>query len=105
MNESERDRLSRLWEEHMRTPFPPNMRRREIEGEDMVHLDASIAGGVSSSLSEPFDEERRDALLSCLAAVEKVLSLIDDEGGAIEHYERLREMAALAVEIGNAGPR
>ncbi|MFE5556506.1 hypothetical protein [Streptomyces sp. NPDC056544] len=105
MNASERDRLSRLREEHMRTPFPANMRRREIEGEDMVYLDASIAVGVSSSLSEPFDEERRDALLSCLAAVEKVLPLIDDEGGAIEHYERLRAMAVLAVEIGNAGPR
>ncbi|WUO08216.1 hypothetical protein OG313_40965 [Streptomyces virginiae] len=103
MNESERRLLSRLWEEHMRMPFPPHMRHREIEGEDMVYLDASIAGGISSSLSEPFDEKRRNALLGCLAAVERVLPSIDDEGGAIEYYERLREMAALAV--GNAGPR
>ncbi|MFF1367836.1 hypothetical protein [Streptomyces virginiae] len=107
MNESERDLLARLREEHMRMPFPPNMRGREIEieGEDMVSLDASIAIGVSSSLSEPFDVKRRDALLRCLAAVEKVLPSIDDEGGGIERYERLREMAALAVESGNDGPR
>ncbi|MGY4387076.1 hypothetical protein [Streptomyces sp. TE12347] len=105
MDESERDLLARLWEEQMRMPFPPNMRGREIEGEDMVYLDASIAIGVSSSLSEPFDVKRRDALLRCLAAVEKVLPSIDGEGGAIERYERLREMAALAVGIGDADPR
>ncbi|MFE5517358.1 hypothetical protein ACFQ9Q_06415 [Streptomyces virginiae] len=107
MNESDRDLLARLWEEHLRMPFPPNMRGREIEGEDMVYLDASIAVGVSSSLSEPFDAKRRHALLRRLAAVEKVLPSIDGEGGAgaVERYERLREMAALAVGIGDADPR
>ncbi|MFG2711996.1 hypothetical protein ACGFX2_15760 [Streptomyces goshikiensis] len=41
----------------------------------------------------------------CLAAVEKVLPSIEDEDNAIEHYERLRAMAALAVRIGNANAR
>lgn len=105
MSEPGLNLLSRLWEEHMRAPFPPHMRRREVEGEDMVLLDAEIAGCVSSSLSGPLDERRHKILLGRLAAVEKVLPLIDDEGDAIEYYERLREMAALAAEIGNANAR
>ncbi|MFD8755688.1 hypothetical protein ACFV0O_32640 [Kitasatospora sp. NPDC059577] len=105
MSEPERDLLSRLWEEHMRAPFPPHIRGREIEGEDMVLLDADIAGCVSSSLSGHLDEKRRKILLTCLAAVEKVLPSIDDEGGAIEYYKRLRDMAALAVEHGSANTR
>jgi hypothetical protein len=109
MSESELDLLSRLWEEHLRAPFPPHIRGREFEYEDrvfdMVLLDADIAGCVSSSLSGPLDEQRQEILLVCLAAVEKVLPSIDDEGGATEYYERLREMAALAVKIGNANAR
>ncbi|GAA2274794.1 hypothetical protein GCM10010430_71000 [Kitasatospora cystarginea] len=105
MSEPELDLLSRLWEEHMHAPFPPHIRGREIDGEDMVLLDADIAGCVSSSLSGPLDEKRRRILLACLAAVERVLPSIDDEGGAIEYYERLRDMAALAVEVGNANSR
>ncbi|MFE9427721.1 hypothetical protein ACFYNO_32685 [Kitasatospora sp. NPDC006697] len=104
MSEPELDLLSRLWEEHMRAPFPPHIRGREIEGEDMVLLDADIAGCVSSSLSGPLDEKRRRTLLSCLAAVEKVLPSVDEDG-AVEYYRRLREMAALAVELGNANAR
>ncbi|MEV2211564.1 hypothetical protein AB0H86_08865 [Streptomyces sp. NPDC050997] len=105
MSEPELDLLSRLWEEHMRAPFPPHMRGREIEGEDMVLLDADIAGCVSSSLSGPLDEKRRTILLSRLAAVENVLPSIEDEGGVIEYYKRLRDMAALAAELGNANAR
>ncbi|MEU8034456.1 hypothetical protein AB0C13_38805, partial [Streptomyces sp. NPDC049099] len=62
MSESEVDLLSRMWEEHMRAPFPPHMRGREIEGEDMVLLDTGIAGCVVSSLSGPLDEKRRKVL-------------------------------------------
>ncbi|MFJ3817131.1 hypothetical protein [Streptomyces sp. NPDC090056] len=44
-------------------------------------------------------------MLVCLAAVEKVLPSIDDEDGAFEYYRHLRDMAALAVELGNADGR
>ncbi|MEV7941796.1 MULTISPECIES: hypothetical protein [unclassified Kitasatospora] len=102
MNEPELDLLSRLWEEHIRARFPAHLRGQDIEGQDMVLLDADTAGCVSSSLSGPLDEKRRSILLGCLGALEKVVPSIGDEGGAIEYYERLREMAALAVELGNA---
>ncbi|MFJ9647629.1 hypothetical protein [Streptomyces sp. NPDC101206] len=70
----------------------------------MVVLDADIAGCVVSSLSGPLDGKRREILLVCLAAVEKALPSIDDDG-ASEYYKRLRNMAALAVELGNANAR
>ncbi len=105
MSESELERLSRMWKEHMRAPFPPHMRGREIEGEDMVLLDSYIAGGVVSSLSGPLDGKRREILLVCLAAIEKVLPSIDDDDGASEYYKHLRDMAVLAVELGNANAR
>lgn len=71
----------------------------------MVLLDTNIAGCVSSSLSGALDEKRRGTLLSCLAAVEKVLSSVDDDAGAIEYYRRLRDMAVLVAALGNANAR
>ncbi|MCZ1021043.1 hypothetical protein [Streptomyces noursei] len=105
MSKPQLDLLSQLWDEHMRAPFPPHLRGREINGEDLVLLDAGIAGCVSSSLSGPLDEKRRRILLGCLAAVEKVLPSLGDGGDAIEYYERLRAMAALTAEVSNAKAR
>jgi hypothetical protein len=102
MSEPELGLLSRLWDEHKRATFPPHLRGQDIEGEDMVMLDADIAGCVSSSLAGPLDERRRSILLRCLAALQKVVPSISDEGSAVEYYERLREMATLATEAGNA---
>jgi hypothetical protein len=105
MSEPELDLLSRLWDEHKRATFPPHLRGQDIEGEDMVMLDADIAGCVSSSLSGPLDGRHRSILLRCLAALEKVVPSISNEGGAVEYYSRLREMATLANESGNAKAR
>jgi hypothetical protein len=105
MGETALDLLRRLWAEHTHAPFPPHLRGRDIEGEDMVMLDANIAGCISSSLSGALDEKRRRTLLGCLAAVEKVLPSIDDTGGAIEYYERLRDMASWAVELGDVNEK
>ncbi|MFJ9683902.1 hypothetical protein ACIRP2_38770 [Streptomyces sp. NPDC101194] len=105
MSKPQLDLLSRLWEEHMRAQFRPRLRGREINGEDLVLLDAGIAGCVSSSLSGPLDEKRRRTLLGCLAAVEKVLPSLGDGGDAVEYYERLRAMAGLAAELRTAMTR
>jgi hypothetical protein len=98
---SEPDRFSLLWEEHVHAPFPSHLRGRDIDREDMVSLDADIAGCLSSSLSGHLDERRHRILVRCLVAIEKVLPLIGDKGGAFEYYERLREMAVLAVRLGD----
>ncbi|WP_033443263.1 hypothetical protein [Saccharothrix sp. NRRL B-16314] len=94
------DLLPLLWEEHLRTPFPPHLRGRDIDGEDMVVLDSDIAGCVTSALSQHLDERRDRILVRCLGAVEKVLPLIGDDERASEYFERLREMAGLVVRRG-----
>ncbi|MEV8409228.1 hypothetical protein AB0R12_26590 [Streptomyces niveus] len=105
MSELERDDLlPQLWGEHMRAEFPAYLRGRDVEGEDLVLLDADVAGCVSSSLSSVLDERRRETLLKCIAALEKVLPSIGDAEGT-RYYERLHEMALLAAGLGNVGDR
>ena len=105
MSELERDDLlPQLWVEHMRAEFPAHLRGRDLEGEDLVLLDADVAGCVSSSLSSVVDERCHGVLLKCIAALEKVLPSIGDEDGT-KYYERLHEMAVLAAGVGNAGER
>ncbi|MFJ9950809.1 hypothetical protein [Kitasatospora sp. NPDC091207] len=99
MSAPARDPLARLWDEHVRTPFPPHLRGRVVEGEDMVLLDAYLAGGVSSSLSGSLDEKRHQVLVTCLADVGRVLPSIGDEDG-VRYFERLRDMAVLAIGLG-----
>ncbi|MFD7659546.1 hypothetical protein ACFV4N_36685 [Actinosynnema sp. NPDC059797] len=98
---SDLDRLSLLWEEHVRAPFPPHLRGRDVAGEDVVVLDSDIAGCASSALSGHLDERRRRVVARRLVAVEEVLRSIDGDG-AVEYCERLREMAVLVVRLGDA---
>ena len=39
--------VDRLWDEHVRVPFPPRWRGEEIAGVGMVLLDADVAACVS----------------------------------------------------------
>jgi hypothetical protein len=79
MGELERDDLlPQLWEEHMKAEFPAHLRGREVEGEDLVLLDAEVAGCVSSSLSSVLDERRRGTLLKCVDVLEQGSVMIRD---------------------------
>ncbi|MFD9740660.1 hypothetical protein [Umezawaea sp. NPDC059074] len=94
------DQLSLLWAEHLHAPFPPCLRGRDVDGEDMVSLDADIAGCVSAALSGHLDERHHRILSRCLVAVASVLPLLGDDGGAVEYWERVQEMAVLVVRLG-----
>ncbi|CAM5587665.1 hypothetical protein GCM10010329_47630 [Streptomyces spiroverticillatus] len=102
MTRSDLHPLRRLCKAHARAPFPPQLRGAEIEGEDLVELDAYIAGCVPTLLSDPPATHQHTIRLACLAAVEKVLPSVEDEAGAVEYCTRLRDMIALAVEIAGA---
>ncbi len=91
--------LRRLATAHARAPFPPRLRGVEIEGEDMVELDACIAGCVSTLLSDPPAAHQHALRLACLAAVEKVLPFVEDAADALAYCTRLRDMAAMAVQL------
>jgi uncharacterized protein (UPF0276 family) len=99
MSTSELRPLARLWKAHARAPFPAHLRGEEIEGEDMMVLDAHIAGCVSTLMSSPLDNHQRSILAESVAVAEKVLSSVEDRDGAVEYCTRLRDMAVLAAEI------
>ncbi|MEU0566384.1 hypothetical protein ABZ297_13430 [Nonomuraea sp. NPDC005983] len=98
MFEEKLDALSQMMAEHMTTPFPPSFRGLNIEGQDMVLLDADTYGYASGVLKGPLNEQRRAGLMRLIAAFEKVLPAIDDEYGA-KYYTHVRDMAVLAAEI------
>lgn len=84
--------------EHMASPFPPGCRGLEIEGWDIVLLDADTYGYVSSVVIRPLDEWGRAGLAGLPAVFEKVLPAIDDQD-ALRYHVRLREMAAIAAKV------
>ncbi|NYF58080.1 MULTISPECIES: hypothetical protein [Micromonospora] len=98
MFEERLDALSQMMAEHMAMPFPPGFRGLDIEGQDMVLLDADAYGYASSALKGPLDEQRRAGLLRLTAVFETVLPAIDDEY-ATTYYTRVRDMVVLAAEI------
>ncbi len=88
------DQVEQLWDAHVRTPFPSALRGAEIAGIDMVLLDASTAGCVTSWLSGAgrLDARRRTAIASCLAELDTVLPLLTDPA-QVAYYCRLRDLA------------
>ncbi|BCJ64849.1 hypothetical protein [Polymorphospora rubra] len=98
MFEEKLDALSQMVAEHMAMPFPPSFRGLDIEGQDMVLLDADAYGYASSALKDPLDEQRRAGFLRLTAVFETVLPAIDDEY-ATKYYTRVRDMVVLAAEV------
>ncbi|MEV7657769.1 hypothetical protein AB0O39_26805 [Streptomyces anulatus] len=90
--------LSQMMAEHMAAPFPPGFHSLDIEGQDMVLLDADVYGLASVALKHPLDEQRRGGLLRLTVAFERVLPAIDDEYAA-KYYMHVCDMAVLAAGI------
>ncbi|KPI28960.1 hypothetical protein OV320_4215 [Actinobacteria bacterium OV320] len=98
MFEERLDALAQMMAEHMAAPFPPGFRGLDIEGRDMVLLDADSYAYAAIVLEGPLDEQRRAGLSRLAAAFERVLPSIGDEYGA-KYYTHVRDMAVLAAEI------
>ncbi|MFH0520711.1 hypothetical protein ACHBTE_26485 [Streptomyces sp. M41] len=97
MREQHHDgQLRRLWEEHRRARFPPGFRGVDVEGVDLVMLDADVAGVVHRELDGGLDDQGLAVLWWCIAGLDKVLPLIDDEYCA-SYYGRLRTLARLTA--------
>ncbi|MCK9869126.1 hypothetical protein AB0M72_02515 [Nocardiopsis dassonvillei] len=94
-----REKVDRLWAEHMRAEFPAELRGRELAGVHMILLDADVAGCVTTWQSNRgvLDEERHRALLRCVTDLDKVLPLLTDDREAL-YYGRLRDLALTVLE-------
>ncbi|MFF5973366.1 hypothetical protein ACFY7C_17765 [Streptomyces sp. NPDC012769] len=90
------DRLAHLWDVHRRASFPASFRGVDIEGVELVLLDADVAGLVQRELHGGLDDRGVALLWKCVADLDKILPLIDEEYCG-SYYARLRAMAGLAA--------
>jgi hypothetical protein len=98
MDDSARDQLARLWDEHKSTPFPPHLRGKDVGEIDFMLLDADIAGCIQTLLSRgSLDQQRKSILKMRIDHLSIVLPLLTDED-ASAYYEQLRTMGELATD-------
>ncbi|KPI29323.1 hypothetical protein OV450_7288 [Actinobacteria bacterium OV450] len=91
------DRLARLWKEHRRAAlYPDSFRGIDIEGVELILLDADVAGLVQRELNGGLDDSGIAILWACIADLDKVVTLINSEYCA-SYFARLRTMAKLAA--------
>ncbi|MET4921743.1 hypothetical protein P3L51_05175 [Streptomyces sp. PSRA5] len=92
------DALAQMMDEYLAMPFPNGFRGLDVEGQDMVMLDADTAGYIYRVLDGPLPEPSRGGLIRLVGVFEKVLPAISDEY-ASKYYTRARDVAVLAAEI------
>ncbi|WP_234326428.1 hypothetical protein [Streptomyces sp. NRRL S-495] len=90
------DRLARLWEDHRRAPYPDSFRGVDIEGVELILLDAAVAGLVQQEVDGALDDSGAAVLWSCIADLDRIVPLINSEYCA-SYFARLRTTAALAA--------
>ncbi|WP_203920214.1 hypothetical protein [Rugosimonospora africana] len=92
--------VARLWQAHLRAPFPPSLRGAEIAGIDMVLLDADTAGCVRTWLQHTSQRasESGTRMSIRLGNLDRVLPLLTDPL-EVRYYRRLRDLANLICEL------
>ncbi len=90
------DQLARLWEEHRRALFPDSFRGIDIEGVELILLDADVAGLVQRELNGGLDDNGIAILWACITDLDKIVPLINSGYCAVS-FARLRTTAKLAA--------
>ncbi len=88
--------LARLWEAHLRALFPDGFRGVDSDGVDLLLLDADVAGLVQRELTGGLDDRGLAYLWGCIANLDKVIPLINEEYCA-SYFTKLRTMAQVAA--------
>lgn len=88
--------LARLWEDHLKALFPDGFRGVDFDGVDLVLLDADVAGLVQRELKDGLDGSGIAYLRGCIADLDKIVPLINEEYCAT-YFENLRRMAQAAA--------
>ncbi|MFJ4467616.1 hypothetical protein ACIP2X_09080 [Streptomyces sp. NPDC089424] len=94
---------SRLWEEHLGAVFPAGLRGAELADIDMVLLDASVAGCVTTWLNHAgtLDPARSRILQDSIKDLDRVLLEIT-EAQELQYFHRLRQLAVLVSAASHA---
>ncbi|MPY34122.1 hypothetical protein FNH09_23590 [Streptomyces adustus] len=85
-----------LWEAHLRAPFPESFRGVDLDGVDLVLLDADVAGLVLRELGGTLDGHWIAVLWARIAELGKVVPLIEEEY-CVSYFTGLAELARLAA--------
>ncbi|MEU8528898.1 hypothetical protein AB0C77_25415 [Streptomyces sp. NPDC048629] len=88
--------LARLWEDHLRALFPDGFRGVDFDGVDLVLLDADVAGLVQRELNGGLDDSGIAHLWGCIADLDKIVPLINEEYCA-SYFTKLRTLAQVAA--------
>jgi len=89
--------LAKLWSDHLDAAFPPDCRARDIDGIDLIMLDADIAGCVSTFLERKhsLDPRRIVILEDALQDVRHIIPHLSPSAAA--YYQRLEQLANLLL--------
>ncbi|MEU6482806.1 hypothetical protein [Streptomyces sp. NPDC046887] len=90
------DRLARLWKDHQRAPYPDSYRGIDVEGVELILLDADVAGLVQRELNGGLDDRGTALLWARIADLDKVVTLIKSEY-CVSYFARLQRMAKLTA--------
>ncbi|WP_234440771.1 hypothetical protein [Streptomyces rimosus] len=88
--------LAQLWKDHLRALFPDGFRGVDFDGVDLVLLDADVAGLVQRELNGGLDDRGIASLWGCIADLDKIVPLINEEYCA-SYFTKLRTMAQVAA--------
>ncbi|MGV9313619.1 hypothetical protein ACWDR0_15730 [Streptomyces sp. NPDC003691] len=88
--------LARLWQDHLAAPFPGGFRGVDVDGVDLVLLDADVAGLVRREAEGGLDGPGIARLRYCIADLDRIVPLLDEEYCA-SYFVGLRAMALTAA--------
>jgi hypothetical protein len=96
--------IEQLWREHHAARFPQTSRGREVAGHDLIALDYTTAGCVSTFLVRgKLDTWRLAVLGLCYHGLGLVVAEVEGEERA--YFERLERLAGLVLESVRDGSR
>ncbi|MFD8546906.1 hypothetical protein [Streptomyces sp. NPDC059649] len=92
--------VARLWQEHLEAEFPAGLRGVDLDGIDLVMLDADIAGCVTTWRNNggSLDAKRLRTLRDCITELDQVLPLLID-AEELRYYKRLHRLATATSQI------
>lgn len=96
--------IERLWSEHQAAPFPKASRCREVAGHDLIALDYTAAGCISTFFSSGSLDTWRLAVLGlCYHGLGLVVAQLDGEERT--YFARLDRLVGLVLEAVRDGSR
>ncbi len=91
------DEVARLWRKHAHAEFPARLRGEEIEGVDLVALEADIVGCVQSWRAGTLGEDQSKTLTQRIEDLDAVMPLLTSRVEVL-YFERLCQLALVVLD-------